>query len=147
MFDKRVLELLPHRPPMLLIQRLIAVSANSSDAELSISSDSPFFEHGRGVPAWIGLEYMGQTAALIAGYQLEQGLVEPHLGFVLGTRRFRSTLSHFPEGAVLSVSCRQLALVGGSLANFSCEIKANDDQAPAAEAALSVIRKALPNHE
>lgn len=144
--DPRLLELMPHRPPMLLIQHLIQVNETGADAALCIDNNCVFFEEGKGVPAWIGLEYMGQTAALIAGYQLAQGLVSPHLGFVLGTRRYRAKLPYFLPGSRLSVSCRQLALVGDSLANFACEIQPQGTDEVFATASLAVIRKDIDSN-
>ena len=68
-------DLLPHRPPMLLVDKLIKVEADRSETEIVISSHSSFFVEDLGVPAWIGIEYMGQTAATIAGYQLQACLL------------------------------------------------------------------------
>ena len=52
---------------------------------------------------------MGQTAALIAGYQQAQHALDPHLGMLLGTRKFASTQAWFKAGAELLISCSQLA--------------------------------------
>ena len=68
---------------------------------------STFFVKEKGVPAWIGIEYMGQTAALIAGYQQQRGLTGPHLGFLLGTRRYASRTEWFEPDRVLRVTKSQ----------------------------------------
>ena len=141
--DTAILELIPHRPPMLLIQRLVSVSTSAAKARVNITADSPFFIPDKGVPAWVGLEYMGQTAALIAGYQQAQHALDPHLGMLLGTRKFASTQAWFKAGAELLISCSQLAVVGNSLATFSCEITDPDNRRSYAEAKLSVYRKPI----
>ena len=145
-YDERIFELIPHRPPMLLINAIEGVTESASSALVYIDSDAPFYEPGVGVPAWIGLEYMGQTAALIAGYQLQQGLVSPHLGFLLGTRSFKAHSACFTDG-VLKVSCQQQALVGEGLATFKCIIEnyAGDGIIGqcVAEANLSVFRREI----
>ena len=143
-FDSQLYELIPHRPPMLLINQVVSLDASSSSSLVTIDDAAPFYEHGKGVPAWIGLEYMGQTAALIAGYQRQQGLVGPHLGFLLGTRAFKTQCDYFKFG-VLTVKCTEKALVGDGLATFDCSIEDSDPQntSPLAVASLSVFRRPL----
>lgn len=143
MKDPRLYSLIPHREPMLLIDRVIDLGDNFSKAEIFIDSNSSFFEPGKGVPAWIGIEYMGQTAALIAGYQLEQGKVTPHLGLLLGTRKYQTNIDWFAEGDLLHVHCTEVAVVGDQLANFLCEIYRQSDQMLCATAKLSAFRKPL----
>ena len=130
---------------MLLLNKVIAVDERSSSSLITIDEMAPFCERQLGVPAWIGLEYMGQTAALIAGYQLQQGLVEPHLGFLLGTRSFTSACDYFELGSTITVSCAEKVLVGDDLATFDCVIEHanNDSNDPKilAEASLSVFRR------
>ena len=142
--DPAILELIPHRPPMLLIQTLESVTATQACASLIVAKNSAFFVPGQGVPAWVGIEYMGQTAALIAGYQQQQGHLEPHLGLLLGTRKYRTTQPWFREGTALMVSCTEIAIVGDSLATFGCEIIDKKSHQVCANAKLSVYRKPLP---
>lgn len=145
-FDREILELIPHRPPMLLINRLETVSGDSSSAVVLIDEESPFFQSGSGVPAWIGLEYMGQTAALIAGYQLREGLIKPHLGFLLGCRHYHAHQDYFRPATSLLVNCTQGASVGESLATFNCTIQETGTKQELARASLSVFRKSH-NHQ
>ena len=71
-FDSRLFDLIPHRPPMLLLNNVVSVNATSATSLVKVDETVSFYEPGKGVPAWIGLEYMGQTAALIAGFQLQR---------------------------------------------------------------------------
>jgi len=142
-FDPRILELIPHRPPMLLINELLEVRQNYSSASVIIDGETPFFDADKGVPAWIGLEYMGQTAALIAGYQVQQGLSEPHLGFLMGSRKYDAKVSHFVPQSQLTVVCEEGAVVGNSLATFNCTISDSKTTEIMATAMLSVFRKPL----
>lgn len=139
MKDPLIYQLIPHREPMLLIDKVLHVAADSASAEVHITADSPFFMAPTGVPAWIGIEYMGQTAALIAGHQLQQGLTKPHLGFLLGTRQYQIHVPDFADGDILQVSCTQAALSGDQLAQFSCEISRGGELC--ATAKLTVFRK------
>ncbi|MDB4576297.1 hypothetical protein N9091_01125 [bacterium] len=135
------LVLIPHSPPMLLIDHVEMVSSNASKAKTIIHKNSPFFLADKGVPAWIGVEYMGQTAALIAAYQLQEGNVEPHIGLLLGTRKFVANTAWFLEGSNLLVSCNEIAVVGATLATFDCSIHDVDNDIELASARLSVFRK------
>lgn len=142
-FDPRLYELIPHREPMLLVNRLLEVNDVSAEAMVLIDEQTPFFEKDKGVPTWIGLEYMGQTSALIAGYQLQKGAVEPHLGFLMGSRKYQTSSSYFQADKALRVHCQEAVLVGDSLATFNCIISDYDSGDEIASAMLSVFRRPL----
>ncbi|MDC0363048.1 hypothetical protein OAN12_08410 [Halioglobus sp.] len=137
------MDLIPHRSPMLLIETVKEVSLCASKASVTIGPQSPFFAIGKGVPAWIGIEYMGQTAALISGYQLQQGYADPHLGFLLGTRNFETQTAWFSEGSELDITCAEIAVVGSTLATFDCKISDVRESVVLARAQISVMRKAI----
>ena len=140
-FDQRLFSLVPHRPPMLLINKFISVNSQQSHSQVYIEEDSACFYPSKGVPSWIGIEYMGQTASLIAGYQLENGDTQPHTGFLLGTRRYDASLPYFSHGMLLDIQCQEKAIVGDGLATFDCEICSGDSIL--AKASLSVFRKMI----
>jgi len=142
-FDPNILEMIPHREPMLLINNIESVDQKSSQASVIIDSETPFYQEDKGVPAWIGLEYMGQTAALIAGHQVKEGLSEPHLGFLMGSRKYETVVEYFKPQSNLTVVCEEAALVGESLATFNCTISNSHTGAILATALLSVFRKPL----
>jgi len=141
-FDSEILELIPHREPMLLINQLLSVSANSSEALVIVDQQTPFYQPEiGGVPAWIGLEYMGQTSALIAGHQRREGQIDPHLGFLMGVRKYQTSVSYFDQSDNLIVLCEEAALVGDSLATFNCTIRTQKNSQELATAMLSVFRR------
>lgn len=145
-FDSEIFSLIPHREPMLLINSIVQLSADRSETLVLIDAQTPFMGDNlgvRGVPAWIGLEYMGQTSALIAGYQEREGLCEPHLGFLMGSRKYQSNVDQFTLGQTLRVICEQGTLVGTSLANFNCRIENSESGVELANASLSVFRRPL----
>lgn len=63
-----VTDLLPHRPPMLLVDRVLSLSATACEAVKNISYAEPCFQgHFPGAPIFPGvltLEALGQTCAL-----------------------------------------------------------------------------------
>ncbi len=147
LIEPGIYQLIPHREPMLLIQRIIELGQKASCAEIRITENSSFFIPGKGVPSWVGVEYMGQTAALMAGYQLQQGTVAPHLGLLLGTRKYDAFVPYFRAGDQLQVRCTEIAVVGDNLANFQCDIINLRDNSPCASARLSVFRKPLAHQD
>lgn len=141
-FDPILWKLLPHRPPMLLINKVVSVEKKSSKSRVLIDEEASFFKTEKGVPATIGLEYMGQTAALIAGYEVLHGdASEPHLGFLLGTRQYESSVAYFKPNTILEVECTEGSTVGDTLASFICTIRYQDSEEILAGASLSVLRK------
>ncbi|HEX3972852.1 MAG TPA: hypothetical protein VHX19_16105 [Stellaceae bacterium] len=98
-----ITELLPHRPPMILLDRVEDFDAASLTASVTITPSSMFFAGGR-VPSHIALEYMAQACGAHVGIiALENG--EPvRVGFVLGTRDFVSTVPGFDVGDRLDVT-------------------------------------------
>ena len=147
-FDPEILALIPHRQPMLLINQMIHLDKSHAVALVVIDEDAPFYEPGKGVPTWIGIEYMGQTAALIAGYRLKHGLLPPHVAFLLGTRNFSTMSEYFAPGTVLRVTAKENAVVADGFAKFDGVIENNGAQQssvePLAKASLSVFRKIIP---
>lgn len=142
-FDSEVLELIPHRPPMLLINQIVSLSSTESKARVLIDEQTPFYQPDKGVPTWIGLEYMGQTAALIAGFQQREGTTKPHRGFLMGSRKYQTERDYFELSENLIISCQEAALVGESLATFNCTIITQESEQIVAKAMLSVFRKPL----
>jgi predicted hotdog family 3-hydroxylacyl-ACP dehydratase len=122
-------EMVPHRPPMLLLDEALAADAEGAKARLTIRADSRFFDGVEGgVPAWVGIEYMAQTVAVWLGrQQLDKG--QPvNVAFLLGTRSFASEVPAFPLGSVLTVTARMLYSEENSLGAFACRI---DGESPA----------------
>ena len=118
--DVPIGELLPHGPEMTLIERLIEYSPQRSVATAVLTPRSRFAEAG-GVPAWVGVEYMAQTIAAHAGYEGRLRGQPPAIGFLLGTRAYRSELGVFPHGATLTISVEPL-VTDGKLGAFMCAI-------------------------
>lgn len=138
-----VADLLPHRATMLLLNDVIAVTDNTATARVMIQHNSAFYLPNAGVPACIGLEYMGQTAALIAGLAQRQGQSEPQLGYLLGSRMYRQNASHFTLGQQLIIHAEAGTVVGTELANFNCTILEEHSQALLCQGTLSVMRKPI----
>ena len=113
-------ELVPHGPGMTIIDRLVEYGPKRSVATVAIERTRRFFAD-TGVPAWVGIEYMAQTIAAHAGYEARLRGERPTIGFLLGTRAYRSEVAEFSLGAALTITIESLVADAGFGA-FQCAI-------------------------
>ncbi len=113
-------ELLPHDPPMVLLDRVTSFDESTLTAEVEIRADS-MFGRDEGVPGWVGIEYMAQAVAAHAGYKARLDGGEPEIGYLLGTRAYKCSVPAFPVGATLQVHIESLFVEMG-LGAFDCRI-------------------------
>jgi len=105
MLDLPLSELVPHRPPMLLLDHVLAADDASLVASVTIHAETEFLE-AEGVPAHIGIEYMAQACAAFAGARARAEQREPRIGFLLGSRRFLMHRPWYRLGETLRVTVR-----------------------------------------
>jgi len=118
----QVAELVPHAGRMSLLSRVVAYDEGWLLAEIDIDSDSMFADD-RGVPAWVGLEYMAQAIAAYAGLQERiQGGV-PKIGFLLGSRNYSSSGDYFARGETFQVKVVLDMVADNGLNVFNCELE------------------------
>ena len=115
-----VRELLPHDPPMVLLDRVTRFDESTLTAEVDIGADSMFCADD-GVPGWVGIEYMAQAVAAHAGYKGRLEGKQPAIGYLLGTRAYECAVPVFPIGATLQVHVESLFVEMG-LGAFACQI-------------------------
>ncbi|MEM9056134.1 MAG: 3-hydroxylacyl-ACP dehydratase [Pseudomonadota bacterium] len=131
--------LLRHREPMLLLTGVIETGPTHAVVEVRIDERASFFQAPEGVPAWVGIEYMAQAVAVLAGSQAtDEGGGAP-LGYLLGTRSYRCEVPWFTAGTTLRVRCEEQLFDDNGLGVYACAI---DAERPLAEARLTVYRKA-----
>lgn len=113
-------QLLPHRPPMILIDRMIDATDAGSTCEVTIGPQTLFMEPG-GVPAFVGLEYMAQAVAAYGGYKSYLAGEPMAMGFLLGIPQLKTYCQLFDCGQTLQV---QVTHVWGDneLMQFHCTI-------------------------
>ena len=134
-----VVDLIPHDPPMALIDELIEAGADHAVTRVTVTERSTFFENG-GVPAIVAIEYMAQTIAAYAGaLNLSKG--EPvQLGFLMGCRQMTLHTESFAAGDELRVEAKRV-WCSDKLGQFECAVTRAD--AVVAEATLSVYQGRL----
>lgn len=124
-------QLLPHARPMILIDRAIDIGATWLVAEVDISEQTLFAEAGRGVPTWVGIEYLAQSIAAWAGYGSRSKGGLPQFGFLLGTRKYHAAVPYFEFGSTLTVRVelqfqdQGLGVFNGSIATAQTLVEAS----------------------
>ena len=114
-------DLILHRDPMSLLDRVCSVEHDSLIAIVKIREGIPFFADGA-VPAWIGLEYMAQAIAALAGTRSQREGRPIPLGLLIGCRQFVTHVASFAAGTRLAVDVRELVSGSDGLGAFACTI-------------------------
>ena len=136
-----VASLLPHRPPMVLIDGVETFDSEAKRVVVSLKIDdsNPFFSDG-GVPSWVAIEYMAQASAALAGLR-DRSLAPdcaPRVGMLLGTRRMEVGLSRFVADETYHVAA-ECVFEDAEAASFQCEIRDAADRV-VASATLNAYR-------
>jgi predicted hotdog family 3-hydroxylacyl-ACP dehydratase len=139
-------ELLPHRPPMILIDEIVSYDDASVVAAVTVREASLFGE-AAGVPAYVGLEYMAQTCGAHVGALARDRGEPPRVGFLLGTRQYHAHVAWFRLGERLIVSAKVI-YHDDQMGAFDCRIDVEGQLVAAAQlnvyqpdaAALAALR-------
>lgn len=102
-------ELLPHKAPMVLVDRLLSYDLQSLECRcaVTIGPESCFLEAEQGVPSYVGVEYMAQTVGVLSGIQQRgQSTEAPRLGFLLGFDLTSQQCEWFVPGQELVIAVR-----------------------------------------
>ena len=91
---KQILELLPHREPMLLIDKLYdIINLKSATAIVNVTKNSFFvqghFPDNPVMPGVLIVESFGQAAAALTAYGLDKSTYENKLVFLMGVEKAR----------------------------------------------------------
>ena len=125
-----IADIVPHSGVMSLLDTLVNYAPDSLTASVCITEHSLFAEP-RGVPAWVGIEYMAQAVAAYAGALAKDNSEPVSIGFLLGSRKYLCNQAYFPYGTTLEVKVHKEIQGDNGLGVFRCEITAQDIQATA----------------
>ncbi len=114
--------LLPHAPPMLLLDEVLDHGTDTITTAVTIRCDHPFFDTvAASVPCHVGIELMAQTCGAYAGLRAQSEGRPPSLGFLLGTRKYSCTVRRFGIGDRMEVRATVVYL-DGEMGVFDCRI-------------------------
>ena len=116
-------DFIPHRAPMILIDHIVSHQPDSLITQTQISPQSAYFDEIlQGVPNYVGIEYMAQSIAALAGVEaILQG--QPiKVGFLLGSRKLQMHQHLFALGQTYRTQVTRLYQEESGLAVFDCQI-------------------------
>ncbi len=136
-----IVELVPHRPPMLLLDRVLSYDGQCVICETVLEPSSPFVDDGE-VPAVVGIEYMAQTIAAGAGLSArDKGEAAARMGFLLGCRSLTIAVDSFRVGDRLTIEARR-TWGENEIGSFACKVERGGEVV--VEGALTVYQGPLP---
>ncbi len=102
-----IAELLPHTPPMILLDEMVSVDGQKVVCRVKVRPDSMFVEDGK-VPALVAIEYMAQAIGASVGLVAKTAGKPVKVGFLLGTRELALSVDYFEVGDELLVESERL---------------------------------------
>lgn len=121
---------LPHDAPMLLLEEVEAVTADTATCRVAVSPGSvlaPFLDTNGDLPGWFALELMAQTVGVWSGWhRQQQGQEHIALGMVLGARELICASGRFAAGLTLDITVK-LLMQDERFGSFECAISANEE--------------------
>jgi predicted hotdog family 3-hydroxylacyl-ACP dehydratase len=134
-----IMDVVPHRPPMLLLDEVVAWDSKRAECRVVLRDDSPFVEGGR-VASTLAIEYMAQCIAVFVGLEAYYRGEPIPLGYLVGAREISLPADGFRVGDVLSVEASPI-WGGETLGSFQCKIDRMGEVV--ARGALNVYRGEL----
>ena len=119
-------QMLPHKSPMVLVDRLISNNSNSAILQATIRGDYPFTNGSIGT--WVGLELMAQSAAVLAKLTKHASSDKASLGFLLGSRGFTAHVPEFTPGQKVMVEIELDPVEGQIMVNARGRVKDQNGQ-------------------
>ncbi len=103
--------LVPHRPPMLLVDTLVAHEGRKIVCRTTIREDHPFVRGGE-VSMLVAVELFAQAAAALVGLLAPPGGPSMSTGALLGSRQVRFFADALRLGDELEIHCEEVMNVG-----------------------------------
>lgn len=142
--DYSVAELVPHSGKMSLLSEITGYGDDWLEAQVHITADSMFVDLSsdkKGVPSWVGMEYLAQTIGAYAGLQERLQGGEPKLGFLVGSRKYTCSTDYFALGQTLKIKVQRELQAENGLSVFACRLQSaalNGGQGEAVEASANL---------
>ncbi len=124
---KNITQYIPHSGKMVLVDEIIEFKDKSIKTRVKITKDSMFITD-KGIPSYVGIEYMAQSIAAYAGSLGKKKGDAPKIGFLLGSRNYKSSCAYFENGDILNIEVTEQYIDESGLALFDCEINWADNK-------------------
>lgn len=122
-------EYLPHTAPMLMLEEVVAVDAETAHCRVKVCSQgvlAPFLTSTGALPNWYALELMAQTIGVWSGWHsVQAGNNKFLLGMILGARDLHTECTEFSANAMLDIKIH-LLMRDERLGSFNCTVSNAD---------------------
>lgn len=138
---------LPHKSPMILLDKVIEVTEQYSICEVVVNHNgvlAPFLTENGNLPSWYFVELMAQTIGIWNGIRLNSVKKLPNIALLLGVRGFTTSINEATLNDVLHVKA-DLTLFDDTICSFRCCVMR--EQTVIAQASLVVYEAADQNIE
>ena len=122
--------IMPHRPPMILLDRVEDAGEGYLRCSVTLREDSPFIEGGTASPV-IATEYMAQCVAAHSGYKAVRRGDPVRIGYLLGTRSLELGVEALHVGEKLIVEARHV-WGDDALGQYDCTVHRGEHRVAAA---------------
>jgi predicted hotdog family 3-hydroxylacyl-ACP dehydratase len=117
--------LVPHREPMVLLDRVVAWSPGHVECAMRVRSDTRFVDDGI-LPTPFMIEHMAQSVAVCLGYEAYMGGRGVRVGMIVSCRAFRAHSESASAGDDLMVHANK-ERGNETLSHFHCEVRSEDE--------------------
>lgn len=131
--------LIPHRPPMLLVDEVVHHEGLTVRCRTTIRDDMPFVKDGA-APALLAIELFAQSACTLVSLLATRAGNVPMTGALLGTRQIDLHTDVLRTGDVLEIHCEEKMAIGMT-AQIQCEMRrvSSRDRELLAEGSINVM--------
>lgn len=137
-----IIELIPHRPPMLLIERVLSFAPDRVVCAARPTHTSIFARNGA-IPGVVMLEYMAQATAACLALSRPDDPGARGQGLLVAARHCSLACAEVAFDTELVVVA-SLSATAGRAASFDCRVAAAADGTQLASAELTVYLQAEP---
>lgn len=130
-----IVELIPHRPPMLLVDEVVRHEGLRVVCRTRIREDMPFVREGR-VSVLLAVELFAQSACTLIALLASHGGRSMQSGALLGSREVRFHTDWLHVGDELSIRCEERFAIG-TAAQIECVLCREDETL--AEGSINVM--------
>jgi predicted hotdog family 3-hydroxylacyl-ACP dehydratase len=117
-----VIERMPHKPPMRLVDEVVSASDSAVVCRARIGEDHILREPNGRVSPLFAVELFAQTAAALMVYRSGQEGAGAFSGYLVGTRRIDIDIDAFDVGDEVLVTATEL-WGAGALAQLDCTVE------------------------
>ena len=138
--DLQIVDLLPHDPPMLMLERILSYDENRLSVTACISPESPFANNDGRISNCIAIEIMAQAAAVYGGLQQYQLHKPMKSGLLISAKHVELNCKALSSATTYTVHAQHYHSTD-SLAIFDCTLEQESTLAKAQLHVLQVSNK------